>query len=187
MTAGEHPVPTTVTYLQMEGRPSYPPPPRPLLRCAIMLAEKPTTHFYRYLYNTIGRDYLWVDRRKWSDEKLADNIGEGVELYVLHVAGVPAGMAELDFREEDECTLAYFGMIPEFVGRGAGPWFLREAIDIAWQKPIAKLLVNTNTLDHPRALPTYQRAGFEPYAREERNIMVPDGFESGPSAGFTGG
>jgi GNAT superfamily N-acetyltransferase len=178
MTEKETSVPTTVTYLKMEGRPSHPPPPRPLLRTAIMLAENPTTHFYRYLYNTIGRDYVWVDRRKWSDEKLAANIGEGVELYVLHVSGVPAGMAELDFREADECTLAYFGLMPEFIGRGAGPWFLHQAIEIAWQKPITKLLVNTNTLDHPRALATYQRAGFEPFAREERNIMVPGSFET---------
>lgn len=182
MSGAERPVPTVITYLKMESRPSHPPPPRPLLRTAILQAENPTVHFYRYLYDTIGRDYLWVDRRKWSDEKVAENIGEGVELYVLYVAGVPAGMAELDFRTADECTLAYFGLMPEFINRGIGPWFLREAVDIAWQQPIAKLLVNTNTLDHSRALATYQRAGFEPCAREERNIMVPEGLEGGFTA-----
>ena len=175
MTKHEHPVPTTVTYLTMETRPAHPPPPRPMLRCAILQAEKPPVHFYRYLYNTIGHDYLWVDRRKWSDEKLATLLGDAaVELYVLHVAGVPAGMAELDYRDADAANLAYFGLMPEFVGRGIGPWFLHQAVEIAWQRPIAKLLVNTNTLDHSRALATYQRAGFEPCAREERVIIVPD-------------
>jgi GNAT superfamily N-acetyltransferase len=68
--------------------------------------------------------------------------------------------------------------MPEFIGRGIGAWFLREAVDIAWQHPIAKMLVNTNTLDHPRALAAYQRAGFEPFAREEKNLMVPEKLEA---------
>ena len=175
MSSTERPVATTVTFLQMETRPTHPPPPRPMLRTAILQAEKPTVHFYRYLYNTIGRDYLWVDRRKWSDEKLAEMLGDSsVELYVLYVGGVPAGMAELDFRDPEAATLAYFGLMPEFIGRGIGAWFLHQAVETAWQHPIQKLLVNTNTLDHSRALATYQRAGFEPYAREERAILVPN-------------
>jgi GNAT superfamily N-acetyltransferase len=183
MSGNERAVSTVITYLKMQGRPTHPPPPRPLLKTAILLAENPSVHFYRYLYNTIGAEYLWVDRRKWPDEKLAANIGVGVELYVLYIGGVPAGMAELDFRTPEECTLAYFGLMPEFIGRGVGAWFLREAVDIAWQRPIATLLVNTNTLDHPRALATYQRVGFEPFAREERNIMVPEGFPKGITGG----
>jgi hypothetical protein len=43
----------------------------------------------------------------------------------------------------------------------------------AWSQPISKLLVNTCTLDHPRALPLYQRMGFKPYAREERFVELP--------------
>jgi hypothetical protein len=43
----------------------------------------------------------------------------------------------------------------------------------AWAQPISKLLVNTCTLDHPRALPLYQRLGFTPYSREERFVELP--------------
>lgn len=176
----ERPIATTLTFLKMDARPIHTPPPRPLLRCAILQAEKPPVHFYRYLYNTIGRDYFWFDRRNWDDDKLAAMLDDAaVELYVLHVAGVPAGMAELDFRDPESCTLAYFGLMPDFIGRGIGPWLLHQAVEIAWQHPISKLLVHTNTLDHPRALATYQRAGFEPYAREERTIMVPSDFTPG--------
>lgn len=175
MSGSERPVATTVTFLKMTSRPAHPPPPRPMLKTAILLAEKPTVHFGRYLYDTIGRDYLWVDRRKWSDEKMAEMYGDPkVELYVLYVGGVPAGMAELDFREDDHATLAYFGLMPEYIGRGIGAWFLHQTVEIAWQRGIAELQVNTNTLDHPRALAAYQRAGFEPYAREERAILVPN-------------
>jgi GNAT superfamily N-acetyltransferase len=63
--------------------------------------------------------------------------------------------------------------MPEYLGRGLGFFFLRQSIEIAWAKPISKFLVNTCTLDHPRALPLYQRAGFVPYSREDRYIELP--------------
>ena len=48
--------------------------------------------------------------------------------------------------------------MPEFVGRGLGFFFLHQATQLAWSKPIERFLVNTCTLDHRRALPLYQRA-----------------------------
>src|SRR5262245_42654709 len=58
--AAERSVTTTVTHLVMDGPPAGHPPPSPLLRTAILLAENPAPHFYRYLYETIGTPYLWV-------------------------------------------------------------------------------------------------------------------------------
>ena len=43
----------------------------------------------------------------------------------------------------------------------------------AWLQPIERLTVNTCTLDHPRALPLYQRLGFTAYNREERFVELP--------------
>ena len=54
-----------------------------------------------------------------------------------------------------------------------GYFFLYQAVMNAWSRPISKLLVNTCTLDHPRALPLYQRLGFVPYSREDRYIELP--------------
>jgi hypothetical protein len=66
--------------------------------------------------------------------------------------------------------------MPSEIGRGAGAYFLHQSIQLCWTKPISTLLVNTCTLDHPRALPLYQKMGFVPYAREDRYIELPDGF-----------
>lgn len=171
-------MPVTVTYLAMHARPGAANPPPPLLKFAILRSEKPAVHFYRYLYNTIGQPYFWVERRLWNDEKLGEMLGnDRLALYVLYVAGVPAGMAELDFREEGTGQIAYFGLMPEFTGRRIGPWFLHQAVELAWAEPIGKLLVNTCTLDHRKALAVYQRAGFTPYARTERVIHVPRDFQ----------
>jgi hypothetical protein len=167
-------VPMTVTFLEMHARPPGLPPPQPRGKIALLRAENPPVHFYRYLYNTIGDPYLWVDRRKLSDEDLASIIQHPlVELYVLYADGCPAGMAELDFRDGTAGQVAYFGLMPEFVGRHLGYYFLYQSVMIAWSKPISSLLINTCTLDHPRALPLYQRMGFVAYSREERYIELP--------------
>jgi len=166
-------IPTVVTFLEMKARPPVLPPPQLKLKAAILKAERPPVHFYRYLYDAIGRDYYWVDRKKKSDAEIAELLKHpSLELYVLYAEGCPAGMAELDFRDDTSAQLAYFGLLPEYVGRRLGFYFLYHAVMNAWSKPIKKLRVNTCTLDHARALPLYQRMGFAPYTREERYIEL---------------
>jgi GNAT superfamily N-acetyltransferase len=173
-TGGPQRVPTVVTFLEMKDHPSALPPPQPKGKIAILKTEQPPVHFYRYLYGTIGDAYKWVDRKKVSDAALAEILRDPqVELFVLYADGCPAGMAELDFRSDGIGQLAYFGLLPDYVGRRLGYFFLYQATINAWMRPISKLLVNTCTLDHPRALPLYQRVGFVPYAREDRFIEMP--------------
>ena len=79
----------------------------------------------------------------------------------------------LDSRDPGICDLAYFGLVPQAVGRGLGTWFLATAVDTGWEQPgTERMTVNTNTLDHPRALGLYQKAGFVPVRREDatRNL-----------------
>src|SRR5579871_3670019 len=98
---------TVVTFLEMKARPVAIPPPQPKGKVALLRAVNPPVHFYRYLYDAIGREYKWVDRKKLSDEQLGALIGdERIELYVLYIDGCPAGMAELDFRDAGTANLA---------------------------------------------------------------------------------
>ncbi|HJW39690.1 MAG TPA: GNAT family N-acetyltransferase [Rhizomicrobium sp.] len=167
-------IPMVVTFLEMTAKPAALPPPMPRGKVAMLRAEHPTVHFYRYLYDTIGEPYFWVDRRKLKPEALAAIVQHPqVELHVLYLDGAPAGIAELDMREAGVGQLAYFGLMPEAVGKRLGYFFLYHAVMNAWSRPISKLLVNTCTLDHPRALPLYQRLGFVPYSREDRYIELP--------------
>lgn len=167
-------IPMVVTFLEMTSKPSALPPPMPKGKVAIMRAAHPPVHFYRYLYDTIGDPYFWVDRRKLSDAALGEIVQHPeVELHVLYLDGNPAGMAELDLRDAATGQLAYFGLMPEAIGKRLGYFFCYHAVMNAWARPISKLLINTCTLDHPRALPLYQRLGFVPYAREDRYIELP--------------
>lgn len=162
-------VETTVTFLEMTGPPTQHVPAPANIKLALMLAEAPPVHFYRYLYDTIGRSHHWIDRARLPDAELAELIGaDGTEIFVAYGNGVPAGFFELERRERREIWLAYFGIMPEFRGRGLGKWLLSEALAAAWLREPERVRVETCTLDDPRALPLYQRMGFTPYERRHK-------------------
>ena len=158
----------TVTYLEMTKRPQRTPAAAPAGDAAIVQARRPPAHYYRYLFNTVGEPWLWTDRRTFSDENLAAIFASpAVSLFVLHVAGVPAGFVELRRIDRRETNVDYFGLMPDFVGQRFGPYLLDFGIDRAWDEGAAKVTVNTCTLDHPKALRLYQRAGFIPVRRRD--------------------
>jgi len=162
---------TTVTYLEMRDRPQLRELAPPSVKLKIVPANNPTVSFYRYLYNTVGGPWLWYERRQMSDEQLRTIIQHPqIEIYVLYVAGVPAGYAELDRRHETDIELAYFGIMPEFIGQRLGPFLLNWIIDKAWSYHPQRFWLHTCTLDHPKALAVYQQAGFVPYKKEEKII-----------------
>jgi len=168
-------VKTTVTFLEMKAEPRLHFPPPVNLKLMLVRAEQPSVGFYRYLYDAVGRDFLWVDRKKLSDKKLLAAIrAEGVEVWVLYVAGVPAGYFEVNGRDKSAVELEYFGLMPQFHGRGLGKWFMAEAIKACWAHKPEKIMVETCTLDGPAALPLYQRMGFVPVARKDKVMTVSD-------------
>lgn len=155
-----------VTYLEMTAKPARPPAPVPAAKLALMRAERCTVSFYRYLYKVVGEPWLWYERRIWSDAQLAELLARPeVETYVLYAWGSPAGYFELVRAESGDTELAYFGLVPEFIGRGFGAWFLNSAIDTAWLGATRRVWVHTCTYDHPRALGLYQKCGFSVYER----------------------
>jgi len=164
-----------ITYLEMHERPNTPRLPASLgVKLALMRTENCTVSFYRYLYETVGTPWLWYERRLLDDSALAVEITRpSTEIFVLYAGGVPAGYFELDAAPPQETELRYFGLVPEFIGRGFGPFMLQAAIDRAWEQPIGRLWVHTRMFDHPKALGHYQRAGFVVYARRKLRFEDP--------------
>lgn len=166
-------IPVKVTYLQMLCRPeqSIEPPPE---ETEIIRAEKPTVAFYRLLYNSVGQGWNWVDRQLMSDEELTEIIHDDlIEIHVLYFDGVPAGYAELDRRKENEIELAYFGIVPEFTGKGLGRYLLHWSIEMAWSYHPKRFWLHTCELDHEAALPMYLKAGFEVFDQKIVAQVVP--------------
>lgn len=166
---------SVVTYLEMKQKPALKPVAPPAgARLALLRAERPSVAFYRFLYNTVGKPWLWWARRALADEALARAIQDPkVEVFVLYVDGQPAGYAELDRRVAGEVELAYFGLMPDFIGRKLGPYLLTWAIEQAWSYGPERVWVNTCSFDHPKALALYQKLGFVPYRQETQIIDDP--------------
>ena len=82
-----------------------------------------------------------------------------------------AGYYELHRDDEGNIEIAYFGLLPEFIGRGLGGALLTSAIDEAWRLAPKRVWVHTCNRDHPKALANYQTRGMIVYKVEdsERN------------------
>jgi GNAT superfamily N-acetyltransferase len=156
---------SVVTCLEMRERPP-PRPSRPLERPLVLASwPDPDLAEYRSFFRRIGEPWLWFSRLVMPDEELAAILGDpDVEVFVLEDRGRRIGLLELDFREASSCELAFFGVVAEEIGRGAGRFLMDQAIARAWARPIRRLWVHTCTFDHPAALGFYRRSGFRPYA-----------------------
>jgi GNAT superfamily N-acetyltransferase len=169
-----------VTFMEMTAPPAAPPPPKPPGDVLLMRAGNPTVAFYRFLYNTVGEPWLWNERRRMTDADLHAAVADpSVDIQVLYVDGTPAGYIEIDRREckggggVKTADIGYFGLMPEYLGRGLGPWLLRTGVDMAWQGGTAKLTVNTCSFDHPSALGLYMSMGFKPVRHVSHDIPDP--------------
>jgi ribosomal protein S18 acetylase RimI-like enzyme len=172
--AAPAPLTTTVTFLEMLENPRRHVPAPYGVQVALMRAHHPTVGFYRFLFDAVGRDWVWISRRFWSDAELARVIqNPKVELTVLYVAGVPAGYFELDRTAANEVELSFFGLMPEFIGQGLGRFMINAAVSAAWVGEPGRVWVHTCDLDHPRALSLYQKAGFKPYRQETETLKDP--------------
>lgn len=122
----------------------------------------PEPSLCRQLYEEVGRPHQWTDRLDWSDEKWTYHFMKPqLQLWVLWAISDPAGYFELRREDDDESVeIAYFGLRPEYTGRGLGGRLLACAVKQA-REIGPRVWVHTCTRDHPAALPNYRARGFE--------------------------
>lgn len=122
---------------------------------------------YRRLYAAVGGPWHWRDRLKWDDATLRGHLESPlIGIWELLVTGASAGFFELRKSGNDEVEIAYFGLIPSFIGRGLGGALLTAAVEEAWRFGGQRVWLHTCTLDSPHALPNYKARGFVPYRTE---------------------
>ncbi len=90
-----------------------------------------------------------------------------VTLLVLYLDGTPAGYAELVHGSAEEGTeVAYFGIFPQFHGRGLGKHLLSVAVQRAFDDGATRVWLSTRTTDGPYAIANYEARGFRLFRTE---------------------
>lgn len=165
----------TTTYLEMTSREQLRPGKPPRIPCELVRVPVADPELNRFLYTEVGADFRWVDRLPWDRARwLAYLDRPELETWVVYVSGAPAGYFELERQGVGEVEIAYFGLLPRFIGMGLGGYLLTAAIERAWDMGATRVWVHTCDLDHPSALGNYQARGFEIYRVESKTQHVPD-------------
>ncbi|GAA2580111.1 GNAT family N-acetyltransferase [Actinomadura fulvescens] len=135
----------------------------------IVRAEIPSPELSRFLYTAVGGDWYWTDRLPWSYEQWRNWLERpGVETWVAHVQGTPAGYVELDPQPGGQVEITSFGLLRAFAGQGLGGHLLTVGATRAWdlatrwadRKPTERVWLHTCSNDGPHALRNYQARGF---------------------------
>ena len=143
---------------------------------------KPNWQFNREMYFRVGEKWQWIDKRPWTDEQWKEYAHDiNLRTFAGHYEDEVAGYYELrryaardhksavTGQNQDSIEIAYFGLLPEFIGRGLGGVLLTSAIDNGWEWTPARIWVHTCNRDHPSALNNYKARGFCVY-KVEREI-----------------
>ena len=161
----------TRTYLEMRDPSELRGAPWPSPGVGVNQLLRCPPSFWRYLYSEVGRAYRWTDRLPWTDERIAAYLADpAVQLWLLTLDAVPAGYFELRRDADDGIEIAYFGLLPEFVGLGLGKSLLSAATIEAWRARPSRVWLHTSSLDHPAALPNYLARGFTIFKTETYDV-----------------
>ena len=124
---------------------------------------------FRDLYREVGDAYAWIDRLPWTDEQWLAHISRpDIEMWTLQVDGELGGYFELHFEPDGlSVEIAYFGLLPAFVGRGFGGALLTSAVRAARARADLRVWLHTSSRDHAHALANYEARGFKVFQIED--------------------
>jgi GNAT superfamily N-acetyltransferase len=164
--------PVTVTFLEMHD-PKELPISLPGTHFGLLLNPIPVNE-YRKFYYGVGENHSWLDRMVMPDDELFDKINaSNVDIFLFYINKEMAGYIEF-VKDEKYVEILYFGLMPAFIGKGYGKYFLQWVITKAWSYKPEWIQLNTCTLDHPNAFGTYKKAGFTEVRTEihQRRVLV---------------
>lgn len=161
------PVDVVRTYLALDDPAQLRPSAFPPGDVRVIRHTPCSTADYRRLYREVGEQWHWRDLRLLADDTLRarlDSPDRGV--WELRVDGESAGYFELHRHADGAVEIAYFGLVPRFIGRGLGGALLTRAVEEAWAFGATRVWLHTCTLDAPQALPNYLARGFRSFKNE---------------------
>lgn len=164
-----------ITYLEMTSPGDLRPQKVSRSGVNCVRVEPPMPELNRFFYTAVGGDWYWFERLPWTMERWMNYLDRPeLETWILTVEGVPAGYFELEAQPDGGMEVAYFGLLPYFIGQGLGAHLLTAAVERAWARGAKRVWLHTCTLDHAAALSNYQARGFRVFKKEARRENLPD-------------
>ena len=140
---------------------------KPSDKIFLELLDNKNFELNKFFYKQIGKKHQWIDRLVWQDKDWIKHVSnENLKTYILKEDEELVGFFELLF-DKNECEIAYFGILEEYIGKSLGGYLLSEAIKIAFKKKMQRIWVHTCSLDHKNAILNYQARGMKIFRTEE--------------------
>jgi len=159
-----------VSYMEMTKPPAGAPSAAPVPD-AVVKRERLARADYLALYRAVGDSVQWDQRLRLPDGDLDALLADpATHVYVLRCGGRPSGLAEFERVGSDEIEMLNFGLVPSMQGKRLGPFLLDRALRAVWQSRPKRVWLHTDTNDHPKAVATYERAGFRVYKKQMENF-----------------
>lgn len=164
----------TTTSLEMLSPAAFKAKPPPQDNVVVKKVEIPTPVINHFFFVNVGRPWRWYSRLNWTLNDWKNLVEkESISTWIGYLKGSPFGYIELD-HQGASVEVAFFGLLPQYIGMGLGGFLLSEAIRLAWMLGPKRVWVHTCTLDHRYALDNYQARGFSIYKKETATERVPD-------------
>src|ERR1051326_5567874 len=96
---------------------------------SVQIEEQPdcSIELFRNLYAKVGKNYHWIDRLPWTDDQIVEHLNKPENsIWLMIFDGETAGYFELRKCEDASVELAYFGLMPQYIGRGLGKHLLTD-------------------------------------------------------------
>ena len=149
---------TSINNLKVKDKPSD--------KTTIELVDNKNYEINEFFYKQIGKKHQWIDRLAWREKDWIKYVSnENLKTYILKEDEELVGYFELIFNK-NECEIAYFGILEEYIGKSFGSYMLSEAIKIAFKKKVKRIWVHTCSLDHQNAILNYKARGMKIFKTE---------------------
>lgn len=136
------------------------------------------------VHDRMSGPYYWRSLA-WTKEQWLDCLNaDGVRTWLADVDGEPMGLVQLHLHPGAEVEFDFFGVVPEFVGKGYGGQLLTIATRLAWQlrpidvdeNTIRRVWLKTSVHDNEYAKKNYEARGYRHFHTETipRELVMPD-------------
>ena len=160
------------SYLEIKSLDELVEEKKPFNDLKLEKVRPPDFQLNKFFYKNIGKKHKWIDRLNWRNENWIDYINSiGVNTFVLKQRNELVGYFEqIYYKDKQDCEIAYFGILEEYIGKKYGGYLLTEAIKNSFLLGSKRVWVHTCSLDHHHALKNYLSRGMKIFQTETLNM-----------------